>query len=283
MARSRRSRRREAGRRSPRFALIAATLAGLLILATGVLLALAFRDTPKGVAGSVLASAIGGPFRLVDQNGKPFTEAESAGQMASRVLWLHALPGHLPDDAQRTGAGARQARREKATQVDIVFISVDPERDTPDAPQILCRQLRRADRGADRQPRRGQAGGQGVPRLLRQAPPRPTAATTWTTAPSSTSWTRKAVYRDLDPRQPRPTRWPSAWRSCCRTSQAGNRAAGALRFTRPSRRHGSQRTQHIGGSPRASRTQARWPLSPTRSRAGAPLRSSRIRTPARPP
>ena len=40
--------------------------------------------------------------------------------------------------------------------------------------------------GADRQRRRGQAGGQGLPRLLRQAPAQPTATTTWTTAPSST-------------------------------------------------------------------------------------------------
>ncbi|HEX3414063.1 MAG TPA: hypothetical protein VHT00_20335, partial [Stellaceae bacterium] len=54
---------------SRRFLLIAAVLAGLVILGTGAFLALALRDTPRGVAGTALASAIGGPFQLVDQNG----------------------------------------------------------------------------------------------------------------------------------------------------------------------------------------------------------------------
>lgn len=116
---------------SPRFVLIAVTLAGLLILATGVLLALAFRDTPKGVAGSVLGSAIGGPFRLTDQNGKPFTEADLQGK------WHLVFFGytHCPDTCPTTLnelALALDKLGAKKQQVDIVFISVDPERDTPE-------------------------------------------------------------------------------------------------------------------------------------------------------
>jgi protein SCO1/2 len=116
---------------SPRFVLIAATLAGLLILATGILLALAYRDTPKGVAGSVLATAIGGPFRLVDQNGKPFTEANLQGK------WHLVFFGytHCPDTCPTTLnelALALDKLGAKKRQVDIVFISVDPERDTPE-------------------------------------------------------------------------------------------------------------------------------------------------------
>lgn len=116
---------------SPRFVLIAASLAGLLILATGVLLTLAYRDNPKGVAGSVLASAIGGPFRLVDQDGKPFTEANLRGK------WHLVFFGytHCPDTCPTTLnelALALDKLGAKKGRVDIVFISVDPERDTPD-------------------------------------------------------------------------------------------------------------------------------------------------------
>src|SRR5207244_8246690 len=52
--------------RPSRFAILAVVAAGLLVLAAGGLLALAFRETPQGAAGTVLASAIGGPVRLID-------------------------------------------------------------------------------------------------------------------------------------------------------------------------------------------------------------------------
>src|SRR3984893_18451221 len=60
--------------------LIAGVLAGLLILGTGAFLAVALRDNPRGVAGMALASAIGGPFQLVDQNGKTVTDADLKGK-----------------------------------------------------------------------------------------------------------------------------------------------------------------------------------------------------------
>ena len=61
---------------SRRFLLIAGVLAGLVILGTGAFLALALRHSPRGVAGTALASAFGGSFQLVDQNGKTVTVAD---------------------------------------------------------------------------------------------------------------------------------------------------------------------------------------------------------------
>ena len=114
----------------PRFAVIAITLAGLLILAAGGLVALAVRDNPKGAAGTVLASAIGGQFRLVDQNGKPFTEADLRGK------WHLVFFGytHCPDTCPTTLNELSLALDRLGKQRDdfaIVFITVDPERDTP--------------------------------------------------------------------------------------------------------------------------------------------------------
>src|SRR5579862_3670086 len=115
----------------PPFALIATALAGILVLVAGVLLALAFRDQAKGVAGSPLAAAIGGKFSLVDQNGKPFTDADLKGK------WQLVFFGytHCPDvcpTALNDLSLALDKLGAKKSEVGIVFISVDPERDTPD-------------------------------------------------------------------------------------------------------------------------------------------------------
>ena len=116
---------------TPRFLLIAAALAGFLVLATGLLLFVGYRDSPRGIAGTVLSSAIGGPFHLTDQNGKPFTEADLKGK------WHLIFFGytHCPDVCPTTLNDLSLALDRlgaKRDQVGIVMITVDPERDTPE-------------------------------------------------------------------------------------------------------------------------------------------------------
>src|SRR5258707_13624257 len=117
---------------SRRFMLAAAVLGGLVIMGAGVLLALAPRDTPRGAAGTLLASAIGGPFRLVDQNGKTVTDADLKGKW-SLVYFGYA---HCPDACPTALNDISIALEDLGTKRDAVrpvFITVDPERDTPDA------------------------------------------------------------------------------------------------------------------------------------------------------
>src|SRR5260370_24652803 len=116
-----------AGRR--RLALVAAVLAGLLVLAAGALLGLAFRENPKGAAGTLLASAIGGPFHLVDQNGKPFGAADLKGKWHLVFFGYTHCPDTCPT-ALNEMALALDRLGEKRAEVGIVFITVDPERDT---------------------------------------------------------------------------------------------------------------------------------------------------------
>jgi protein SCO1/2 len=115
---------------SPRFALIAVSLAGLLVLAAGAMLAVAFRESPKGAAGTLLGSAIGGPFHLVDQNGKPFSEADLKGKWHLVFFgYTHCLD--ICPTALNELSLALDRLGKKRDAVGIVFISLDPERDTP--------------------------------------------------------------------------------------------------------------------------------------------------------
>ena len=54
---------------------------------------------------------VGGPFALIDQNGKTRTDADFRGKLLTGLFRLHHLPRHLPDrvDADWTCSG--QARR----------------------------------------------------------------------------------------------------------------------------------------------------------------------------
>ncbi len=73
---------------------------------------------------------IGGPFTLIASNGKPFTSAELNGKPAAVFFGFT----HCPDVCPTTIARLTKLRRELGKGDDalsIVFISVDPERDTP--------------------------------------------------------------------------------------------------------------------------------------------------------
>ena len=115
---------------SPPFALIAAAFAGALVLVAGVLIGLAFRDQAKGVAGNPLAAAIGGKFRLIDQNGGPFTDADLRGKWQLVFFGYTHCPDVCPTALNDLSLALDQLGAKKQA-VGIVFISVDPERDTP--------------------------------------------------------------------------------------------------------------------------------------------------------
>ncbi len=121
---------KSAPKASPRFILAAALLAGFVILGAGAFLGLALQDSPRGVASSVLGSAIGGPFDLVDQNGNKVANTDLEGK------WLLVYFGytHCPDacpTALNDIALALDDLGPKRGEVRPVFITVDPERDTP--------------------------------------------------------------------------------------------------------------------------------------------------------
>ena len=114
-----------------RFVLIAVLFAGFVILGAGAFLALSLHETPRGAAGTLLASAIGGPFRLVDQDGKTVTDADLKGKWALVYFGYTHCPDACPT-ALNDIAIALDELGSKRSAVRPVFITVDPERDTPE-------------------------------------------------------------------------------------------------------------------------------------------------------
>ena len=115
--------------RLPRFVLPAALLGGLAILGAGVLIGLEHRDRPRGAAGTLLASAIGGPFRLVDQNGKTVTDADLKGKWSLIYFGYTHCPDACPTALNDISIALDELGPKRA-EVRPVFITVDPERDT---------------------------------------------------------------------------------------------------------------------------------------------------------
>ena len=115
-----------------RFVLLTALFAGLVILGAGAFLVLSLHETPRGAAGTLLASAIGGPFRLVDQNGKTVTDADLKGKWSLVYFGYTHCPDACPTALNDISIAVSELGP-KRDAVRPVFITVDPERDTPES------------------------------------------------------------------------------------------------------------------------------------------------------
>lgn len=99
-------------------------------------LALAGCDASQQAAPEppLAGASIGGEFTLVDQTGKPRRWADFRGKYAVVYFGYTYCPDVCPTDVQRTAQGLRSFARTDpgaAAKVQQIFISIDPERDTP--------------------------------------------------------------------------------------------------------------------------------------------------------
>lgn len=105
----------------------------VIVAAFAVSLALGLGATLWGLGGFSAATqpaAIGGPFRLTDQNGQAVTEASLAGKPSLIFFGFTHCPDICPTSLFEMSELLR-ALGTDADKVNAVFISVDPERDTP--------------------------------------------------------------------------------------------------------------------------------------------------------
>jgi protein SCO1/2 len=105
--------------------MLGAFVAGLVLFTTVV-----FIVTGRSPAPVALTSAVGGPFSLSDQNGRPITDQDLKG----RPFLVFFGFTHCPDVCPTTLFEVSEILRAlppRAKEVRALFVTVDPERDTP--------------------------------------------------------------------------------------------------------------------------------------------------------
>jgi protein SCO1/2 len=107
---------------------VGAFLAGLFVCFGVILLA-----SGRGPTSSAIpAVAIGGPFSLVDQNGKSVTDADMKGKPFLVFFGFTHCPDVCPTTLFEASEVMKALGRD-AERVGMLFVTVDPERDTPAA------------------------------------------------------------------------------------------------------------------------------------------------------
>lgn len=107
--------------------ILAAFLAGLVLCFTVVLIVTGRGPESFASPGS---AAIGGPFNLTDQNGKPITERDLKGRPSLVFFGFTHCPEVCPTALFDISEVLTKLGQD-AGKVNAVFITVDPERDTP--------------------------------------------------------------------------------------------------------------------------------------------------------
>ncbi|MEO5937656.1 MAG: SCO family protein [Sphingomonas sp.] len=99
-------------------------------------LALAGCSATPAAPPPLAGARIGGPFSLTDQDGKTVTDRSFAGKYRIMYFGYTFCPDVCPTTAQTIGAALRALDKSDPTvsaKVVPVFVTVDPERDTPKA------------------------------------------------------------------------------------------------------------------------------------------------------
>lgn len=89
-----------------------------------------FADCRSSTVAGGGGGAIGGPFTLVDENGKTVTDKDVLAKPALVYFGYSFCPDVCPLDGARN-AEAVDLLKAKGLDVTPIFISIDPERDTP--------------------------------------------------------------------------------------------------------------------------------------------------------
>ncbi|WP_300783697.1 SCO family protein [Enhydrobacter sp.] len=75
--------------------------------------------------------SIGGPFTLTDQDGRTFTDADLKGKPTLVYFGYTFCPDVCPTTLLLMETAAEKLGADGPSKVNLVFITIDPERDTP--------------------------------------------------------------------------------------------------------------------------------------------------------
>ncbi len=108
----------------PLLLLVLAAAAGFLLL------------RPASPQGNLEGASVGGPFTLIDETGRTVTSQSFAGRWRLMYFGFTFCPDICPTDTAKLAAGLKlfEAKHPKeAARLQPLFLTVDPERDTPAA------------------------------------------------------------------------------------------------------------------------------------------------------
>jgi protein SCO1/2 len=104
--------------------------AAVLAASLAVLLVWRSMSWPPGAPSGAEASAIGGPFHLIDQSGSPVDQRLLRGRWSAVFFGYTYCPDTCPTTLAALGR-AVDGLGPDAGRFQVVFITVDPARDTP--------------------------------------------------------------------------------------------------------------------------------------------------------
>lgn len=105
-----------------------------LVALLSILLAMAVAACSGSGEPPLKGAAIGGPFALVDQDGRPATDRDFAGRYRIMYFGFTHCPDFCPSDLAVIAQALRRFEKSdpaRAARVTPIFVSVDPERDSP--------------------------------------------------------------------------------------------------------------------------------------------------------
>lgn len=114
--------------------------AGLLFLGAGVGMAFYFSYEKERMARKRIAEhskgvgrpLVGGPFSLIDHNGKPFTEQNLKGKYSLVYFGFTHCPDICPEELDKMAGMIDNVKEKHGDVMRSVFITCDPARDTPE-------------------------------------------------------------------------------------------------------------------------------------------------------
>jgi len=116
---------------------------GAVVLALGaVILALTLQPRAASTGGSDDTAAyarLGGPFRMTDQTGRAVDQSVLKGKWSAIFFGYVTCPDICPTTLQAL-ANTQAALGKDGDRFQVVFVSVDPKRDTPDLIQAYLDQ-----------------------------------------------------------------------------------------------------------------------------------------------
>jgi protein SCO1/2 len=155
--------------------------------------------------------SIGGPFQLIDQDGRPFSSDQLKGKPTLIYFGFTYCPDVCPTSLLLMETAIEKLGPDAAKKVNLVFITVDPERDTPELLKGYVPNFGPTIIGLTGTPQQIADVTRAYRVYAQKVPARTARPTSWITPRSSTCWTATAASLPTSPMTPRPKRWPRPW------------------------------------------------------------------------